>query len=218
MSTAPVFKSREDLERTRQQQQHAERVKIGLEECYAVRFNGTRGKVVLKPTQATAKEIILSCAEFSGVAPSVCVPSAFVLEQAFKYNHEIFMERLGTMLYPVEVLRKEIIEEIANALRTRGSMTEWNIQQERTRLNNGFTLQKLRNRLSYILEAQRLAGWSVPELKEGIQVTRAAQAPLPKLLPEEITAEVIKKAHPEQIKRWCQIYGERQVNARLQGR
>lgn len=212
MSTA-AFQSRADLQHTHERRQHLARVQTGLEEIYALRFNGK----VLRPSEATATELINMCAEYAGTAPEYTVPSGVLMLEIFKYQRPVFTERLGPALVDVSVLRDEIIGQILALWEASGKSLQ-DMRSERTRLSNGFTLQKLRNHLSYLTEARRLARKSVPELKQDIQVAREAAQPLQELFPAEITSEDIRRAPVPKIQYWLKRYGAEQVNARLQGR
>src|SRR6266576_1207495 len=176
-----MLQTRQELEATQSQKEHVARVRISLEEIYGARFDGK----VLKPTQATAREIIDMCAQYHGVAPSVVVPSVQTMQEIFKIQRQAFMQAFSpSLLISVQEARQEVIQDILIALRcSRPSITEFELAQERGKIAYGFTLTQLRNRLTYLLNAQRLARKTTPEIKQEIQDTRAAAQPLPEQLP-----------------------------------
>jgi len=213
--------TRIELEQKQAQKEHDARVRQALEEVYAARFDG--GKVI-KPTEASTRAIIDLCARYHGLEPSVCVPSVQTIQEIYKLQRQAFIDAFGpSLLISVEAARKDAIEDILIALRcSRPSITEFELSQERGKIANGFTLQALRNRLSYILNAQRLARKSTPEIKQEIQDTHAAAQPLPEQLPAEYTREVLRdklrSMSRSETERFIQKWGLQKINNRLQGR
>jgi hypothetical protein len=218
MST--VFQTRAQLEQSQANKEHAERVRIALDECYSTRFDGK----VLRPTTATRNAIIEACAWYHSIDPSVCVPSVQTLQELYKIQRQDFIKAFPpSLLIPVEQARKEIIDEILMAYRiARPSITEFELQQSRGQLSNGNTLGALRNKLRYTLEAIRLARKTAPELREEIQQTRAAAAPLPTQLPDDLTPKALRQKlatmSRSETDRFIARYGLEKINARLQGR
>ncbi len=215
-----TFQSRAALEQTQAQKEHNVRVRLALDEIYATRFDGK----VLKPTQATTREIIRMCAEYHGMAPGVCVPSVQTMQEIFKLQRQVFTEVFSSsLLVTVEEARRDVIEDILIALRcSRPSITEFELAQEKGKLANGFTLQALRNRLHYILEAQRLARKSKPEIEQEVREIRTAAQPLPEQLPQEYTPQLLREKlrtmTREATERFIARWGLEKINARLQGR
>ena len=220
MSTAPaVLKSRAELEQAQERKQHWARVNAALDEIYSLRFNGK----VLKPTQATAKAIIDLCARYSGVSPDPCVPSVQTIQEIYKTNYFVFLDTFGSLLAPVEDVRQGLIVDILIAHRcARPSITQFELDQERGKLNNGYTLQALRNRLRYILEAQRLMGKSVAQIQKAIEETRKANEPLPEQLPADLSPKKLREKLQTMTRRetdyFVSKWGWERINARLQGR
>ncbi len=212
--------TRQELEQSQAQKEHVARVRLALEDVYAARFDGK----VIKPSQASTKEIVALCAQYHSVSPSVVVPSVQTMQEIFKLQRQAFTQAFSpSLLISVEAARKDVIDDILIALRcSRPSITEFELSQERGKIANGFTLQQLRNRLGYILNAQRLARKSTPEIKEEIQNTRAAAQPLPEQLPAEYTRDTLRKKLREmgrsETEKFIARWGLAKINARLQGR
>jgi len=80
----------------------------------------------------------------------------------------------------------------------------------------------LRNRLTYLLNAQRLARKSTPEIREEINQVRAAAQPLPEQLPQEFTREALRdklrSMGRSETERFIAKWGLAKINNRLQGR
>ena len=215
-----MLQTRQELEATQAQKEHNARVRIALDDVYAARFDGK----VIKPGQASTKEIIFLCAQYHGLDESVCVPSVQTMQEIFKLQRQAFKEAFGPgLLISVQEARQEVIQDILIALRcSRPSITEFELNQERVKIQQGFTLQKLRDRLTYILNAQRLARKTTPEIKEEIQNTRAAAQPLPEQLPAEYTRDTLRKKLREmgrsETEKFIARWGLAKINARLQGR
>ena len=211
--------TRQELEQSQAQKEHNARVRIALDDVYATRFEGK----VLRPTQATTQEIIRMCAQYHSVSPSIVVPSAQTMLEIFRLQRTDFAKAFYSLLIPITEAREDVITDVLIALRcSRPSITEFELSQERGKLQNGFTLQQLRNRLGYVLNAQRLARKTTPEIKEEIQNTRAAAQPLPEQLPAEYTRDTLRKKLREmgrsETEKFIARRGLAKINARLQGR
>ncbi len=214
-----MLQTRQELETTQSQKEHAAQVRIALDDVYATRFDGK----VLRPTQATTREILDMCAQYHGVDASVVVPSAQTMLEVFRLQRQAFKEAFGSLLISVQEARQEVVQDILISLRcSRPSITDFELNQERVKIQQGFTLQQLRNRLTYLLNAQRLARKSTPEIKEEIANTRAAGQPLPEQLPAEYTREVLRdklrSMSRSETERFLQKWGLQKINNRLQGR
>ena len=215
-----MLQTRQELEQSQTQKEHVARVRLALEDVYGARFDGK----VIKPSQASTKEIISLCAQYHGVATSVVVPSVQTMQEIYKLQRQAFKEAFGPgLLISVQEARAEVIDDILIALRcSRPSITEFELAQERGKIAYGFTLTQLRNRLTYLLNAQRLARKSTPEIREEINQVRAAAQPLPEQLPQEFTREALRdklrSMGRSETERFIAKWGLQKINNRLQGR
>jgi len=215
-----LLQTRQELEQSQTQKEHVARVRLALEDVYGARFDGK----VIKPSQASTKEIIDLCAQYHGVSPSVVVPSVQTMQEIYKLQRQAFKEAFGpSLLISVQDARQEVIDDILIALRcSRPSITEFELAQERGKIAYGFTLTQLRNRLTYLLNAQRLARKSTPEIREEINQVRAAAQPLPEQLPQEFTREALRdklrSMGRSETERFIAKWGLAKINNRLQGR
>lgn len=230
MAAAPVLQSRAALESAQQNREHLARVNAALEQIYATRFSTAKGPRLIRPSEAARIAIIRMCAEYSRrngvpVSESECVPSVEILEEINRpgtpnalYFRQVFTE---SMWMTVQQAREEEIAEILMTLvACRPSIDQYELNAERSRLANGFTLQSLRNRLKYLKEALRLSRKTLPEIKQELANVRAAAQPLPDELPyspEELRKKLATCSRLEQ-ERLVSRFGWERLNARIQRR
>ena len=219
---AAVLQSRQKLIDNRVQKEQNVRVTKALEEIFnTCKFNGK----LLRPTQAAATEIVRLCAHYHGVPESEVIPSSATLAEVYlrqrQYFNQTFGSTNGEMFIKPEDARRDTLFEILIALRCgRPSITEEELAAERYRLQY-FSLGALRNRLNVILQAQRLCGKSVDQIRLELAEARKEAEPLPPALPPELTPQLMKKKLRDMTKsetdRFIQKYGWDCINRRLRG-
>jgi len=220
MSIAPaVLQNRQKLQDSEAQKEHNAQVAQQLDQIFnTAKFNGK----LLKPSQAAAVEIIRMCAEYHNVPVSEVIPSRATLEEIYLRQRAYWNQTFHPeMFIKPEDARRDTIFEIMLALRCgRPTITEEELVAEKYRLQY-FTLAALRNRLNVILQAQRLCGKSVEQLRAELQQARAEAAPLPARLSPELTPQLLKKKLRDMTKyetdRFVQKYGWDAINQRLRG-
>src|SRR6266576_87493 len=150
MSTAPIFKSYDDIQADKSKATYAQACEAGIAEILRDREFAT-----IVPSMASKQVIIDFCQRYTGMAGTV--PSLFLMKEAKKHNYAAFQSALGGCMKPITEQRAEVIFEIVILLASGGTMNEVEIANEKARLNNGWTLERLRGRLEQVRTAQRLA-------------------------------------------------------------
>lgn len=208
----PVFKSYDQIVKDKAQAAYEQACEAGIAEILR-----SKEFSEIDPTIPGAKRALIDfCQRYASNIPGA-VPSLFLLREAKKQNHYAFQQTFKPFMRSVQEQRQEVIFEILALLAAHGNMSEADLANERKRLNLGWTLDKLRARKEQILTAQRLARKTPAELRQMNQDYYESQISPTPLLPEEITAAVIKQATSEQIKKWIRVFGASQINTRLQG-
>ena len=217
MSAAPVvFKSHADVVRERALMDYHAACDRGFEEIFSHREFAN-----IIDTPDNREKLIDFCTQFTGLDGTV--PSVFILSEAKKHNYQLFKSTF--QFVDVAKQRADLIDQIIATLNVRGTMTALDIKNERGRLQNGYTLRALRNRLSYIINAQRLTGVYREKGMDALKAERAEMRgdntpTVVALLPPEYTASELKKLAVRDIRAFKKLYEQfgKQVDDRLAGR
>ncbi len=218
MSTAPIFKSYDDIQADKSKATYAQACEAGIAEILRDREFAT-----IVPSMASKRAIIDFCQRYSGMAGTV--PSLFLMKEAKKHNYAAFQSALSGCMKPITEQRAEIIFEIVVLLASGGTMTEADMVNEKTRLNNGWTLDKLRAERDRVINLYRLQGIGRKRGVDGLKAERAEMRgdntpQVVAILPASYTAQELKRLAARDLpafKKLVRDFGE-QITTRLLGK
>jgi hypothetical protein len=186
---------------------------------------------IIMRNQANDSMIGFICAEYLGLQTHQVAPTLDVFRSALEADPNLLgsVNGNGVATKDISKQRTELIDDICDLLRAPdpsgrgGKYSAFNIDSVRTRMAS-WSLDALKERKAEITREQDLVKKPISELKAIVADSRPVYGfpKLPKSLMQgmvlvQIDRAYLKSLPPYELRRFCRIYSDQAVNARLTG-